>query len=123
MEPVFVLGDEHRLHQVVANLLANARTHTPPGTVVSVTLTEGDGWVELGVTDDGPGIPEALQPEIFQRFTRADKSRSRAAGGTGLGLSIVQAVVHAHGGTVEVVSRPGDTRFRLCLPTRDSKAG
>ncbi|MES4902839.1 MULTISPECIES: ATP-binding protein [unclassified Streptomyces] len=124
-EPVTVTGDEHRLQQVVANLLANARTHTPPGTEVAVRLaarkgrtdlTELTELTELTVTDDGPGIPEALQAEVFERFARADHGRSRAAGNTGLGLAIVRAVVAAHGGTVEVASRPGRTVFRVVLP-------
>ncbi|MEV5279627.1 HAMP domain-containing sensor histidine kinase [Streptomyces sp. NPDC051994] len=116
-EPVTVTGDEHRLHQVVANLLANARTHTPPGTEVTLGLAEiPSGATELSVTDTGPGISEELLPEVFQRFTRADHNRARAAGGTGLGLAIVSAVVQAHGGTVDVASRPGRTVFRVILP-------
>jgi two-component system OmpR family sensor kinase len=98
---------------VLANLLANARTHTPPGTEVTVTVTAGG---ELSVTDDGPGIPADLQPTIFQRFTRGDGSRARATGSTGLGLSIVDAVVRAHGGTVRVDSVPGRTTFTVTLP-------
>ncbi|MFI6683908.1 sensor histidine kinase [Streptomyces sp. NPDC050485] len=116
-EPVTVTGDEHRLHQVVANLLANARTHTPTGTEVTLSLGENaTGAPELSVTDTGPGIPEDLLPKVFQRFTRAGHNRARAAGGTGLGLAIVFAVVHAHDGTVDVVSRPGRTAFRVTLP-------
>ncbi|MFJ8386526.1 sensor histidine kinase [Streptomyces sp. NPDC094438] len=116
-EPVTVTGDDHRLHQVVANLLANARTHTPPGTEATLSLGETPtGATELSVTDTGPGIPEELLPEVFQRFTRAGHNRARAAGGTGLGLAIVSAVVHAHGGTVDVTSRPGRTAFRVTLP-------
>jgi two-component system, OmpR family, sensor kinase len=115
-EPVTVTGDEHRLHQVVANLLVNARAHTPPGTVVTVALTGEADSVTLTVTDDGPGIPESLLPEVFGRFTRADSGRSRAAGGTGLGLAIVAAVASAHGGSAEVTSRPGRTRFIIELP-------
>ncbi|WP_284253364.1 sensor histidine kinase [Pseudolysinimonas kribbensis] len=117
-EPVVVRGDAGRLHQVVANLLANARTHTPAGTVVEIGLTvEGDEAV-LSVADDGPGIPEGLQPVLFERFARGDGSRSRSAGSTGLGLAIVAAVVDGHGGTVQAVSRPGDTRFAVRLPLR-----
>ncbi|WP_243082246.1 HAMP domain-containing sensor histidine kinase [Streptomyces sp. 891-h] len=116
-EPLFVNGDEHRLHQVVANLLTNARRHTPAGTQVVVALTPHPGSVELTVTDNGPGIPDSLQPEVFLRFTRGDHSRSRAAGSTGLGLAIVEAVVTAHQGTVEVTTRPGHTCFRVRLPT------
>jgi len=114
-EPVTVTGDADRLHQVLANLLSNARTHTPPGTTVTVGLAPAAGAVELTVTDNGPGIPSTLLPDVFERFTRADSSRSRAAGSTGLGLSIVAAVVAAHHGTVEVTSTPGRTRFTVRL--------
>ncbi|GAA0355596.1 HAMP domain-containing sensor histidine kinase [Streptomyces blastmyceticus] len=122
-EPVTVTGDEHRLHQVIGNLLANARTHTPAGTEVTVSLTADatdNTHVRLTVTDDGPGIPEELRAEVFGRFVRADHSRSRAAGSTGLGLAIVRAVVTAHGGTAEVTSRPGHTAFHITLPARDA---
>ena len=112
-EPVVVAGDNARLHQVLANLLANARTHTPPGTVVTVGLSTAG---RLTVTDNGPGIPADLQPHIFQRFARGDSSRSRTAGSTGLGLSIVDAVVAAHDGTVTVESLPGRTTFTVTLP-------
>ncbi|MFB7496340.1 ATP-binding protein [Streptomyces sp. NPDC056161] len=115
-EPVTVPGDEHRLHQVLANLLANARTHTPPGTRVTLSLTPYADHIELSVADDGPGVPEALQTEIFDRFTRADPGRSRRTGGTGLGLAIVDAVVTAHHGTIALTSSPGSTAFLLRLP-------
>ncbi|MFG1714685.1 ATP-binding protein [Micromonospora sp. NPDC049203] len=115
-EPLTVTGDAHRLHQVLANLLANARVHTPAGTTVTVRLAPAPGGVELRVTDDGPGIPEQLQPEVFERFARGDSSRSRAQGSTGLGLAIVAAVVEAHHGRVDVVSRPGHTAFTVWLP-------
>lgn len=115
-DPVEVTGDQARLHQVVANLLANARTHTPPGTKV-VTAIDLDGtWVRVSVRDNGPGIPDSLQGKVFQRFTRGDDSRSRIAGSTGLGLSIVAAVAEAHGGRVELASHPGDTTFSVLLP-------
>ncbi|GGQ67601.1 sensor histidine kinase [Couchioplanes azureus] len=115
-EPVTVTGDGQRLHQVVANLLVNARTHTPEGTAVVVSVaTEGDAAV-LRVTDAGPGIPAELRPHVFERFARGDSSRSRAAGSTGLGLSIVHAVVTAHGGSVGVDSVPGRTEFTVRLP-------
>ncbi|UUO03032.1 HAMP domain-containing histidine kinase [Mycolicibacterium novocastrense] len=118
-EPVVVVGDRARLQQVLANLLANARTHTPPGTSVTTSLrVVDDEKVVLTVTDDGPGIPVWLQPEIFQRFARGDTSRSRRDGGTGLGLAIVAAVVEAHGGAIEVESVPGDTRFVVTPPSR-----
>jgi two-component system, OmpR family, sensor kinase len=125
-DPVVVLGDEHRLHQVLANLLSNAGKHTPAGTTVIVTLTDSDplplpGSATITVHDDGPGIPAELIPELFERFTRADTSRSHAddstGTSTGLGLAIVDAVVTAHGGTIEVSSRPGDSRFTIRLPT------
>ncbi|WP_237572304.1 sensor histidine kinase [Mycolicibacterium lacusdiani] len=121
-DPVVVVGDEARLHQVLANLLANARTHTPAGTTVTTSLTPGPGSVVLTVADDGPGIPAALRPEVFERFARGDSSRSRRDGGTGLGLAIVAAVVKAHDGTIDVHSAPGDTRFVVTLPD-GSQAG
>ena len=116
-DPVHVVGDAARLHQVVTNLLANARTHTPAGTRVVTGLRQADSAVFLSVTDDGPGIAEGLVPQLFQRFVRGDDSRSRAAGSTGLGLSIVDAVVQAHHGSVTVDSRPGHTVFTVRLPS------
>jgi two-component system OmpR family sensor kinase len=113
---VTVTGDSARLHQVFANLLANARTHTPAGTTVNAELSTDDDWAVFSVTDDGPGIPPQLQPEVFERFARGDTSRSRAAGSTGLGLAIVAAVVEAHRGRVRVTSRPGFTSFVVRLP-------
>ncbi|MEU8262234.1 ATP-binding protein [Micromonospora sp. NPDC048999] len=121
-EPVSVTGDAHRLHQVVANLLANARVHTPPGAIVTTRLASLADGVELSVTDDGPGIPVDLQPEIFERFARGDSSRSRAHGSTGLGLAIVAAVVEAHQGRVDVSSRPGRTVFTVRLPRSTAAA-
>ena len=116
-EPVVVVGDEARLHQVLANLLANATTHTPPGTSVTTSLVVDDaGGVVLTVADDGPGIPAWLQPEIFERFARGDSSRSRRGGSTGLGLAIVAAVVRAHHGTIDVHSVSGKTEFVVKLP-------
>ena len=137
-EEVLVRGDEHRLHQVLANLLSNAARHTPDGTSVTVRVSEtlpdgepGTGAesvrrgtlppaprVVLTVTNNGPGIPASLLPDLFERFTRADTSRSHAtnASSTGLGLAIVDAVVAAHGGAVLVTSRPGMTRFAIALP-------
>ena len=115
--PVEVTGDSHRLHQVVANLLANARSHTPVGTTVTTSVKQSGTWVRVSVHDNGPGVPEALQPHVFQRFTRGDDSRNRHGGSTGLGLSIVDAVTQAHGGRVELKSRPGDTTFSVLLPS------
>jgi two-component system OmpR family sensor kinase len=122
-QPVTVNGDGARLHQVLANLLANARNHTPPGTVVITGVRRESGGVVMTVTDNGPGIPEELQPEIFGRFVRGDSSRSRAAGSTGLGLAIVAAVIGAHGGTVTVQSGPGRTCARVWLPDHVESAG
>ena len=116
-EPVEVKGDSDRLHQVVANLLANARSHTPSGTTVTTSVKRVGDWVRIAVHDNGPGVPTTLQPNVFQRFTRGDDSRSRQAGSTGLGLSIVDAVTQAHGGRVELKSRPGDTTFSVLLPS------
>ncbi len=115
-DAVEVTGDSSRLHQVVANLLANARTHTPEGTTVTTTVQRDGSVVRVSVHDDGPGVPESLQRNVFQRFSRGDDSRSRAAGSTGLGLSIVAAVTDAHGGRVALQSRPGDTTFSVILP-------
>ncbi|MFF2896184.1 ATP-binding protein [Streptomyces sp. NPDC057966] len=117
-EPATVHGDPTRLHQVLVNLLANARTHTPSGTTVTVRVrcAAGRPWVTLEVQDDGPGIPPELLPHVFERFARGDASRSRNAGSTGLGLAIVQAVVAAHGGRAEVDSVPGRTVFAVHLP-------
>ncbi|MEU3882335.1 sensor histidine kinase [Streptomyces californicus] len=124
-EPVTVRADSARLQQVLVNLLANARTHTPPGTTVTVSVrppASAGGPVALEVRDDGPGIPAALLPHVFERFARGDASRTRgsdgggATGSTGLGLAIVQAVVTAHGGRVRVESAPGRTVFAVELP-------
>ncbi|MEV1025441.1 ATP-binding protein [Streptomyces sp. NPDC050264] len=115
-EPATVLADSARLHQVLVNLLANARTHTPPGTTVTARVHRHGPWVCLDVRDDGPGIPAELLPRVFERFARGDSSRSRKAGSTGLGLAIVQAVAAAHGGAVTVDSVPGRTVFTVHLP-------
>ncbi|WP_410780646.1 sensor histidine kinase [Leifsonia sp. SIMBA_070] len=117
-EPVEVLGDAPRLHQVLMNLLANARVHTPDGTKVTAGLRADaeTGTAVITVADDGPGIPEELQATLFERFARGDSSRNRATGSTGLGLAIVHAVVLAHGGEVTVASEPGSTVFTVRLP-------
>ncbi|MCE6996692.1 HAMP domain-containing histidine kinase [Saccharothrix sp. S26] len=115
-DAVEVTGDAHKLHQVLANLLSNARTHTPPGTTVTTSLSTVEGGARVAVSDDGPGIPAGLQAEVFERFSRGDTSRSRAAGSTGLGLSIVAAVVASHRGSVRLASRPGRTTFTVHLP-------
>jgi two-component system OmpR family sensor kinase len=115
-EPVTVVGDDARLHQVITNLLNNARSHTPAGTTVTVTARVQDEQVVVEVHDDGPGLPPELGDEVFDRFTRGDSSRTRASGGAGLGLSLVSAIAEAHHGTATVRSRPGDTTFTVTLP-------
>ena len=117
-EPVTVPGDGLRLHQVVANLLTNARTHTPAGTHVHLALgvDECARQAVVEVSDDGPGIDAKVLPVLFERFARGDDSRSRKAGSTGLGLAIVDAVVHAHGGTVTVASSGAGAAFTVRLP-------
>jgi len=115
-EPVEVVGDQTRLHQVFANLLTNARVHTPAGTTVTLGMRVTDGFAEVTVADDGPGVPPELQPVLFERFARGDSSRSRDTGSTGLGLAIVKAVVDAQGGAIEVESAPGRTVFTVRLP-------
>jgi two-component system OmpR family sensor kinase len=116
-EPVSVRGDAARLQQVLVNLLANARTHTPAGTNVWISLVEEGTAATIRVRDDGPGIPPDLAPNIFERFSRGEQSRSRAAGSTGLGLAIVAAVVAAHNGQITLASQPGETQFTVTLPT------
>jgi two-component system OmpR family sensor kinase len=116
-DPVRIEADAQRIHQVLANLLTNARVHTPAGTHVLVTLAVGkSGNAIVTVVDDGPGIPDELQGDLFERFARGDTSRSRASGSTGLGLAIVRAVIDAHNGEVTVSSTPGSTEFRVELP-------
>lgn len=119
-DAVVVNGDSARLHQVVANLLANARIHTPAGTNVTASLTVEGGRAVIEVRDTGPGIADELQATVFERFVRGDSSRSRAAGSTGLGLAIVSAVMESHGGTSSVSSEPGNTVFRIELPIAPS---
>lgn len=114
--PVEVTGDAQRLFQVVSNLLANARVHTPPGSRVVTRLTTTGSDAVITVTDDGPGVDPSMLATVFERFVRGDASRQRASGGTGLGLAIVAGVVDAHGGSVSVESEPGRTEFRVALP-------
>jgi two-component system OmpR family sensor kinase len=122
-----VLGDDARLRQVVSNIVNNALIHTPPGTDVTVRVgtTEEDShrWVVLEVADTGPGLAPEAAARVFERFYRADPSRTRASGGSGLGLSIVAALVAAHNGTVTVDTEPGvGTTFRVRLPHIDEAA-
>jgi two-component system OmpR family sensor kinase len=123
-EPVTVLGDREQLAQLVANLLGNARKHTPDGTTVLVRLQDGApagvGSVRLTVQDDGPGIEPQLKRGLFDRFVRGDTARTTREGSTGLGLSIVRSVAHAHGGEATVESEPGRTVFTVELPASGS---
>jgi two-component system, OmpR family, sensor kinase len=109
-QPVEVTGDEQRLHQVVTNLLTNARKHTPAGTTVTVTV-RADGF---DVHDDGPGFPPDFVDHAFERFARVDQARERT-GGAGLGLSLVEAIVRSHGGTVTLTSAPAGTTVAVRL--------
>lgn len=114
-EQVWVSGDAAKLHQAVANLLSNARAHTPEGTTVTTTVTAGSTAC-LTVRDDGPGIDVGLLPHLFERFVRADKSRSRQSGNSGLGLAIAASIVEAHGGSIGADSGNGVTTFTIRLP-------
>lgn len=115
-EPVVIVGDAGRMHQVVANLLANARTHTPAGTSITLRVgREGDDAM-IEVHDNGPGIDPAVREELFARFARGDSSRARQTGGTGLGLAIAKAIVEGHSGRISVSSEPGDTTFTVRIP-------
>ncbi|WP_143674784.1 sensor histidine kinase, partial [Streptomyces caniscabiei] len=111
-----VTGDPSRLHQLVANLLANARVHTPPGTTITLGLGTEDGHRVIEVLDDGPGIPDALRPRLFDPFVRGEEPR---AAGSGLGLSIVAAIATAHGGVVTLEPSEPSHRgawFRVRIP-------
>jgi two-component system OmpR family sensor kinase len=117
VEPAVVVGDRDRLRQLIDNLFANVRAHTPAGTPVAVGLRRSNGRVELSVADSGPGLTEDEAVQVFERFYRVDSSRTRASGGVGLGLSIVAAVAEAHGGSAE--ARPtegGGATFVVSLP-------
>ncbi|MEU5281164.1 ATP-binding protein [Streptomyces asoensis] len=121
-EPVIVPGDAHRLHQVLANLLANARLHTPAGSTVTLALERAGGTAVLTVHDDGPGVAPDVRPRVFERFSHGDRRRAEgveSGTGTGLGLSIVAAVAEAHGGSVALDSRPGSTTFTVRIPAAD----
>ena len=107
VEPATVIGDRDRLRQLIDNLFANVRAHTPPGTPVTVSLHRMDGKAALSVSDSGPGLTEEEAAQVFERFYRVDRSRTRASGGVGLGLSIVAAVAEAHGGDATALPRPG----------------
>jgi two-component system OmpR family sensor kinase len=110
-------GDAARLRQVFDNLLSNVRAHTPRGTQATVRIRRDGDWAVIEVTDDGPGLTETDARRVFERFYRADRSRSRATGGSGLGLGIVAAIVGAHGGTVAASAAPGGgATFTVRLP-------
>jgi two-component system OmpR family sensor kinase len=112
-----VVGDRERLRQIVDNLLGNVRAHTPPGAPVRVRVGSENGFALVEVEDSGPGLAAEDAERVFERFYRADQSRSRASGGVGLGLSIVAAVAEAHGGTAVAQSEPGrGATFRITLP-------
>ncbi|MGY1552225.1 sensor histidine kinase [Microbacterium sp. A588] len=115
-EPVSMPGDAGRLHQVVANLLANARTHTPEGTEITLGVAREGDEALIRVHDNGPGIDPHVREELFARFARGDDSRTRQTGGTGLGLAIAKAIVEGHRGTITVESAPGDTTFTARFP-------
>ncbi|GAA1337933.1 MULTISPECIES: sensor histidine kinase [Actinomycetes] len=115
-EPVRLRFDPMRLRQVVDNLLANAAIHTPPGTPVALSVAAEGRHAVIRVSDSGPGIPAADQARIFDRFYRVDNSRTRDRGGSGLGLAVAHSLVAAHGGTIELASRPGSTVFTTRIP-------
>ncbi len=112
--------DRNGVLQLAGVLLDNAVKYTPEGGKVTVQVREGDGQVELEVSDTGVGISDAHLPLIFERFYRADPSRTR--GGAGLGLSIARQIAEAHGGTMEVSTKPGEgSTFKLLLPKKTQR--
>ncbi|MFE9603106.1 sensor histidine kinase [Streptomyces hokutonensis] len=120
--PVRLRVDPVRIRQVLDNLLTNAAVHTPPGTEVSVTVSVGAGTASVRVADAGPGIPEADRDQVFDRFYRVDKARSRDRGGSGLGLAVARSLAQAHGGTVELTADPGVTVFTVTIPLGSGSA-
>jgi two-component system OmpR family sensor kinase len=118
LEETTVLGDRGALRQVVDNLLGNIRSHTPPGTRAHVRVHGLDGTATLEIADEGPGMDAEHAGRIFERFYRADPSRSRDSGGAGLGLAIASAVAEAHSGAISVRTAPGaGASFLMTLPT------
>ena len=117
-QEIYALGDENRIHQVVANLLANARIHTPVGTQIKVSIKNSEKEIQVIVSDNGPGLSDENREKIFERFYRVDPSRQRTGvEGSGLGLSIVDAVMRSHGGHVSVDSKVGEgSTFTLHFP-------
>lgn len=121
VDQAIVLGDEDRLKQLILNLVDNGIKYTQPGGAVRLSLAKENGWAQLTVSDTGIGIPAEDLPNIFDRFYRVDKARSRAQGGSGLGLAIVKWIVQAHGGGIQVDSTVGvGTTFRVSLPLYQS---
>ena len=119
VEPALVEGDRDRLRQALDNLLANVRAHTPAGAPVEVRLARSGELAVLEVADQGPGLAPEDAERVFERFYRADPSRSRASGGIGLGLSIAAAIVDAHEGRMRVTTAAGEgTTFSIELPLR-----
>jgi len=117
IHPVMIEGDADRIRQLTLNLLDNAFKYTDEGGAVSVGVGVVGGEARLRITDSGEGIPADVLPHIFQRFYRVDRSRSRGQGGSGLGLAIVHWIASAHGGSVDVVSRPGEgSTFTFRMP-------
>jgi two-component system OmpR family sensor kinase len=114
---VTIEGDASRLRQVLDNLLSNVRTHTPPGTSTTVEVGVQSGWATIVVADDGPGMTAEQATRVFERFFRADPSRSRLSGGAGLGMAIVHALVTAHGGHIALETSPDNgIRITVSLP-------
>ena len=109
--------DAQRIEQILNNLLDNALRHTPDSGTIHIQCTSDSGQICLTVRDNGPGIPKDALPHLFERFYRADKSRSRSEGGTGLGLSIARKLAQAHGGDLDAANHPGGGAvFTLSLP-------
>jgi two-component system, OmpR family, sensor kinase len=122
LEPLTTVGDRDRLKQLLWNLVENALRYTPPSGTIRLSLGREDGWAELAVVDDGPGIPAEQLPRVFDRFYRVDRARSRATGGAGLGLAIVKHIAQAHGGSVSVQSTLGlGSAFWVRLPAEPRK--
>jgi two-component system OmpR family sensor kinase len=122
--PVVVRAEEAKVRQVVANLIGNAVVHTPSTAAVTVSVDREGGWGRLSVADDGPGMAPEVSGRAFERFYRADPSRSRHQGGSGLGLAIVDAIVRAHGGEVQLRSAPGaGTTVSFRLPLHGAATG
>jgi two-component system OmpR family sensor kinase len=119
-----VRGDRDRLEQALQNLAANALRYAPEGTAMALAATASDGYLTFTVADEGPGIAPEHLPHVFDRFYKAEASRSirkapGGSGGSGLGLSIVKAIVERHGGRIAVASGPGRTVFTLEFPRRE----